>query len=45
MFADIAVADGLIADLDTPVGKDVNTGWFNGDHNARITWWSLRQQT
>ncbi len=45
MLADIAVADGLIADLDAPVGKDVNTGWFDGDHNARITWRNLLQQT
>jgi CubicO group peptidase (beta-lactamase class C family) len=45
ILAGIAVADGLIADLDAPVGQDVDTGWFEGAHNARITWRHLLQQT
>jgi CubicO group peptidase (beta-lactamase class C family) len=45
ILAGIAVADGLIADLDAPVGKDVDTGWFDDAHNARITWRHLLQQT
>lgn len=45
ILAGIAVADGLIADLDAPVGKDVDTGWFDGAHNGRITWRNLLQQT
>jgi CubicO group peptidase (beta-lactamase class C family) len=41
----IAVADGLIGDIDRPVGADVDTGWFAGPHNAQITWRHLLQQT
>ncbi|HME26861.1 MAG TPA: serine hydrolase [Acetobacteraceae bacterium] len=45
LLAGIAVADGLIADLDEPVGRTVDDGGFAGAHNDAITWRHLLQQT
>jgi CubicO group peptidase (beta-lactamase class C family) len=41
----IAVADGLIRDIDRPVREDIDTEWFSSAHNAPITWRHLLQQT
>jgi CubicO group peptidase (beta-lactamase class C family) len=38
ILAGIAVADGLIADIDAPVGETVRDGGFDGLHNGAITW-------
>jgi CubicO group peptidase (beta-lactamase class C family) len=45
LLAGIAVADGLIAELDEPVGRTVDDGGFDGPHNGAITWRHLLQQT
>ncbi|MBI3515341.1 MAG: serine hydrolase, partial [Proteobacteria bacterium] len=45
LLAGLAVADGLIGDLDEPVGRTVHDGGFDGAHNAAITWRQLLQQT
>ena len=45
LLAGLAVADGLIADLDAPVAPDVPGPWFESPHNAQITWRHLLQQT
>ena len=45
ILAGIAVADGLIGDLDEPVGRSVDDGGFEGAHNGAITWRHLLQQT
>ena len=45
LLAGIAVADGLIADLDEPVGRTVHDGGFDGAHNGAITWRHLLQNT
>jgi CubicO group peptidase (beta-lactamase class C family) len=45
MLAGLAVADGLIADLDEPVGRSVRDGGFEGPHNGAVTWRQLLQQT
>ena len=45
LLAGLAVADGLIADLDGPVAAEVDQPWFASPHNARITWRHLLQQT
>ena len=45
LLAGIAVADGLIVDLDKPVGRTVDDGGFAGPHNGAITWRHLLQQT
>lgn len=45
ILAGIAVADGLIRDLDEPVGRTVDDGGFEGAHNGAITWRQLLQQT
>ena len=42
LLAGIAVADGLIGDLDAPVGEGAE---FASAHNAGITWRHLLQQT
>ena len=34
----LAVADGLIASVDEPVGATVKGPWFESAHNASITW-------
>ena len=41
----LAVADGLIRDLDEPIGRTVEDGGFEGAHNAAITWRHMLQQT
>jgi CubicO group peptidase (beta-lactamase class C family) len=45
LLAGVAVADGLIADLDDAVAATVNDGGFDGPHNGAITWRHLLQQT
>ncbi len=45
LLAGLAVSDGLIADLDASVGRDVPGPWFATPHNAHITWRHLLQQT
>jgi CubicO group peptidase (beta-lactamase class C family) len=45
LLAGIAVADGLIGELDEPVRLTVRDGGFEGPHNAAITWRHLLQQT
>jgi CubicO group peptidase (beta-lactamase class C family) len=45
LLAGIAVADGLIADLDERVGRTVDDGSFAGARNGAITWRHLLQQT
>ena len=44
-LAGIAQADGLIGDLDEPIGRRVADGGFEGPHNGAITWRQLLQQT
>jgi CubicO group peptidase (beta-lactamase class C family) len=41
----IAVADGLIPDIDRPVRAAVDVEWFASPQNALITWRQLLQQT
>lgn len=43
--AGLAWDDGLIKDLNDPIGAYVTDGTFGSDHNARITWHHLLQQT
>jgi CubicO group peptidase (beta-lactamase class C family) len=45
LLAGIAVADGLIADLDEPVARKIDDRGFASPHNAPITWRHLLQQT
>jgi CubicO group peptidase (beta-lactamase class C family) len=45
VLAGLAVADGLIKDIDAPVATDVSAPWFEGPHNSKITWRHLLQQT
>lgn len=45
LLAGIAVADGLIGELDEPVARTVDDGGFSGPHNGAITWRHLLQQT
>ena len=45
ILAGLALADGLIPDLDRPVGADVTEPWFAAPGNAAITWRHLLQQT
>jgi CubicO group peptidase (beta-lactamase class C family) len=45
LLAGIAVDDGLISDIDEPVGHTVDDGGFDGPHNGAITWRHLLQQT
>ena len=45
LLAGLAVADGLVADLDEPVAETVKTDWFRAPQNAPITWRHLLQQT
>ena len=45
VLAGLAVADGLIATLDQPVGASVQGPWFKGPHNAGVTWRHLLQQS
>lgn len=45
VLAGLAVADGLIASLDEPVGATVKGPWFASAHNGKITWRHLLQQS
>ncbi|MDE2199723.1 MAG: serine hydrolase [Rhodospirillales bacterium] len=45
ILAGLAVADGLIADIDAPIGQSVHDGGFDPPHNAPITWRHMLQQT
>jgi CubicO group peptidase (beta-lactamase class C family) len=45
MLAGIAVMDGLIRDIDEPVGRTVHDGGFEGPRNGAITWRHLLQNT
>ncbi len=45
VLAGLAVADGLIRDIDEPVGRTVDGPWFEGAQNATITWRHLLQQS
>ena len=45
ILAGLAVADGLIADLDEPVGRTVHDGGFEGPQNGAITWRQMLQLT
>lgn len=45
MLAGVAVADGILTDLDEPVGRTVRDGGFASEQNASITWRHLLQQT
>lgn len=43
--AGLALDRGLIRDLDEPVSTTVSSEEFTGEHNSRITWRHLLQQT
>jgi CubicO group peptidase (beta-lactamase class C family) len=43
--AGVAWDDGLIDDLDEPIGDYVTDGPFASEHNSAITWHNLLQQT
>ena len=45
LCAGIASDDGLIVDLDEPVGKTVHDGGFEGAHNGAVTWRHLLTNT
>lgn len=45
ILAGLAVADGLIPDLDEPVRRSVGDGGFEGPHNGAVTWRQLLQNT
>ncbi len=45
ILAGLAVADGLIPDLDEPVGQSVRDGGFESAQNRAITWRHMLQQT
>ena len=45
LLAGIAVMDGLIADLDEPVGRTVDDGGFDSEQNRDVTWRHLLQNT
>lgn len=45
VLAGLAVADGLIANVDEPVGATIKGPWFASPHNAAITWRHLLQQS
>lgn len=45
VLAGLAVADGLIAGVDEPVGATIEGPWFQSPHNAAITWRHLLQQS
>lgn len=45
LLAGIAWADGLMPDLDEPIGRRVHDGGFDGPHNGAITWRHMLQQT
>ena len=43
VLAGLAVADGLIPDLDAPIGQSVAGPYFSDPHNSRITWRHMLQ--
>lgn len=43
--AGLAFDDGLIRDLDDPIGEYVTDGAYASRHNSQITWHNLLQQT
>jgi CubicO group peptidase (beta-lactamase class C family) len=45
MLTGVAVMDGLIRELDEPVGRTVHDGGFDGPHNGAVTWRHLLQNT
>lgn len=45
ILAGLAVADGLIPDLDAPVGDSVHDGGFDPPQNRGVTWRHLLQNT
>lgn len=45
LLAGIAVMDGLIADLDEPVGRTVRDGGFDSAQNRAVTWRHLLTNT
>lgn len=45
VLAGLAVDDGLIADIDAPVGQAVPGPLFASEHNGKVTWRHLLQQT
>ncbi|POR50922.1 serine hydrolase domain-containing protein [Bosea psychrotolerans] len=45
ILAGLAVADGLIGDVDEPVVKTVAGPWFESAHNRAISWRHLLQQS
>jgi hypothetical protein len=45
VLAGLAVADGLIASVDDPVGRTVDGPWFESSHNAQVTWRHLLHQS
>src|SRR5262249_18003195 len=45
LLAGIAVADGVVGDLDERAARSVRDGGFEGPHNGAITWRHLLQQT
>jgi CubicO group peptidase (beta-lactamase class C family) len=45
LLVGIAASDGLITDIDEPVGRMVDDGGFAGPHNGAVTWRHLLQQT
>jgi CubicO group peptidase (beta-lactamase class C family) len=45
LLAGIAVADGLLADLDEPVARRIQDGGFEGAPNGTITWRHLLTNT
>ncbi len=45
VLAGLAQADGLIPDLDAPVGASVPEPWFDAPGNAAVTWRHLLQLT
>ena len=42
--AGVAVRDGLIKDLDAPVGSQITDGGYDSPHNAKVTWRHHLQQ-
>ena len=45
VIAGLAWDDGLIPDLDAPIGETVRDGGFDSEQNRAITWRQLLQQT
>ena len=45
ILAGLAAGDGLIKNIDDPVGATVQGPWFDSAHNAKITWRHLLQQS